>query len=348
MGKNISINQNNFDFIRLVLAFTVMGHHTFDLIPGNLYSEIHPFFKDQIAIRAFFIISGFLIAKSLSNTSSLKKYFIKRIRRIVPAYTFVILFFAIFLSFFSTLSYSEYFSSDQFWSYLGFNLIYQNYLQPCLPGVFGAENVNCAVNGALWTIKIEETFYLLLPLLVFIQSKMFQKKWMFYLLVYVTSILFFNVLMQFGLYRFAKQLPGSLCFFVGGILAYHYFDWLTSKMNYLIFPAILLFLLELNFTSFLVISPLALTIIILFVAYNFKFLNRFGRYGDFTYGTYIFHYPIIQLAVWAGLHNQIGKWQLFLLIICTTFVSAIFSWKFIESRFISRNFIHRIQSLENK
>lgn len=348
MSKNININRNNFDFIRLTLAFTVMGHHICDLIPGDLYKEIHPLFKDQIAIRTFFIISGFLIAKSLANTSNLKKYFIKRIRRIVPAYTFVILFFALLLSFFSTLSYNEYFSSSQFWSYLGANLIYQNYLQPCLPGVFDTTNVNCAVNGALWTIKIEEAFYLLLPFLAFIQYKFFQKKWIFYFLVYIGSILFFNVLIQFGLYRFAKQLPGSLCFFVGGILAYHYFNQLIPKLKYLVIPAILLFLLELNFTSFLLISPFALTIITIYIAYCFKFLNRFGRYGDFTYGTYIFHYPIIQLTVWTGLHYQIGKWQLFSLIIVVTLLCAILSWKLIESRFISRNFINRIQSLETK
>lgn len=344
----VDMNQNNFDFIRFVLAFIVMGSHICVLIPGDVYHDIHPFFQDGIAIRSFFVISGFLIAKSLAKSTSLKSYFLKRVKRIVPAYTFVVLFFAIFLSFFSTLSMQDYFSSFQFWKYLGVNLIYQNYLEPCLPGVFTHGNVFCAVNGALWTIKIEEAFYLLLPLLAFIQFKYFKKKWIFYLGIYIASIIFFNVLALFGLFRIAKQLPGAMCFFSGGIIAYHYFDMLIPKLKYIIIPALIFFIAENYYTDLLLFSPVALAIMTLFVAYNFKFLNHFGRYGDFTYGTYIFHFPIIQLFVWTGIYQYFNRVELFFIIIFIVLICAIFSWKFIESKFISRNFINRIEEMEIK
>lgn len=347
MNDNLRINKNNFDFIRLVLAFTVMCHHISALVPNVVYKQVSILFSSQTAIRAFFVISGFLVAKSLLNSSSLKSYISKRIRRIVPAYTFVIIFFAVLLSLFSTLNIKEYFSANQFWTYLGVNLLYQNYLEPCLPGLFDSQNINCAVNGSLWTIKIEESFYLVLPILVFIQERFFKNKLFFYLLIYIISILFFNILVQNGYYRIAKQLPGTLCYFITGILCFHYFKWLLGKLNYLIIPALMLFIWEVNYLDFLLISPISLAIIILFIAYNFSFLNNFGRYGDYTYGVYIFHYPIIQLFVWIGLHQTLNKWVLFLLIVFVTFIFAIFSWKCIETRFISRNYINRIKNIDN-
>lgn len=346
MDSSININQNNFDFIRLVLAFTVMGHHICVLVPGDVYSSYHFLFQDYIAIRVFFIISGFLIAKSLSSSSSLKNYFIKRVRRIVPAYTFVILLFAVLLSFFSYLSFQEYFTSKQFWYYLGVNLIYQNYLEPCLPGVFLSPNTICTVNASLWTIKIEEGFYLLLPLLVFIQQKLFRKKWFFYGLIYLCSIIFSNVLTNLGYHRIAKQLPGTLCYFVAGILCFHYFNWLKSKLKYFVLPALLVFLLEYNLSIFLLFGPFAMAIVALFVAYNFKFLNHFGKHGDFTYGVYIFHFPITQMLISKGFHNVVGKWEFFCIVVMISFVCAFFSWKYIESRFISRTFVNRIKSLD--
>ncbi|MDO5655588.1 MAG: acyltransferase [Flavobacteriaceae bacterium] len=340
------INKNNFDFIRFSLAFIVMIAHIAVLVPGELYSEIQPYFKSEIAIHAFFILSGFLVSKSLAHTLTLRKYFIKRIRRIVPAYTFVVIFFGILLSSVSQFSPTEYFSSAQFWKYMSVNLLYQNYLQPCLPGVFENTNTMCAVNGALWTIKIEEAFYLLLPFLAFLNKKIFGKKWLFYLLVYIASILFFNILNHAGLHRFAKQLPGSLCYFSGGIVAFHFFEKIIPNLKLLFLPAILIFLIEYFFSDFVILRPAALTVIVLFIAYHFSFLNRFGKYGDFTYGTYIFHFPIIQLCVWFSLHTYWNRWTLMFFIIGITLICAVFSWKVIETKFISRNYLQRIESLD--
>ena len=348
MKSGIDINRNNFDFIRFALAFIVMIAHMAVLVPGEIFSDIKPYFKSDIAIRAFFIISGFLVSKSLANTSSLKRYFVKRIRRIVPAYTFVVIFFAILLVFVSTLSGVEYFSSLQFWKYLGVNLLYQNYLEPCLPGVFDATNTMCAVNGALWTIKIEEAFYLLLPFLAYLNTKFFQKKWVFYLLVYTFSILFYNVLAMNGYYRIAKQLPGALCYFSSGIIAFHYLSTLMQNMQLLIISAIALYLLEYHFTDLIILRPVTLMIIVIFIAYHFNFLNHFGKYGDFTYGTYIFHFPIIQILVFYQWHEQMNRWIFMLIIISITIICAVFSWKMIETRFISRNYLRRIESLDHE
>jgi peptidoglycan/LPS O-acetylase OafA/YrhL len=44
-----------------------------------------------------------------------------------------------------------------------------------------------------------------------------------------------------------------------------------------------------------VFYPAALGLLVIIAAYSLPFLNNFGKYGDFTYGLYIYHFPIIQL-----------------------------------------------------
>ena len=93
----------------------------------EFFLPIKKFFNTRLAIDGFFIISGFLIAKSFEVSLSTKDYLIRRIKRIFPAYFFVILISAFFLFFISSKSSTEYFFNGQFWSYLLANLSFQNY-----------------------------------------------------------------------------------------------------------------------------------------------------------------------------------------------------------------------------
>jgi hypothetical protein len=81
----------------------------------------------------FFVVSGFLIARSYESSSSLKSYISKRIRRIVPAYLLVVFLCAILLSLVSTYSFREYFSNTQVYKYLFWNSIFLNFKAPWLP-----------------------------------------------------------------------------------------------------------------------------------------------------------------------------------------------------------------------
>ena len=89
------ITKNNFDFIRVLLAFIVfLGHlGTLSASPDLKIFEYSPI---EIAVFGFFAVSGFLIARSYERSSSLKSYLKKRIRRIVPAYLLVIFLCAIY------------------------------------------------------------------------------------------------------------------------------------------------------------------------------------------------------------------------------------------------------------
>ena len=81
---------NNFGAIRLALASLVILSHSPVLIDGNTSREIlinifGTISFGELAVDGFFIVSGFLIAKSYCG-SSLSSYFVKRIARIYPGF----------------------------------------------------------------------------------------------------------------------------------------------------------------------------------------------------------------------------------------------------------------------
>jgi len=75
------------------------------------------------------------------------------------------------------------------------NLLFLNFLHPDLPGLF-ADNRLHAVNGALWTLKIEVMFSLSVPLLVYAMRRW--GHWQVMLLVYATSILYVYLIGWWG------------------------------------------------------------------------------------------------------------------------------------------------------
>mgnify|MGYP001815030689 CR=1 FL=1 len=333
---NDRINTNNFDFLRVIFALTVAFAHLIELSEVEMFKPYKKFFNARLAIDGFFVISGFLIAKSYESSKNTKEYILKRIKRIVPAYVFVILFCALLFCFISTESISSYFSNDQFWKYLIANLTFQNYVEPCLPGVF-QNNLLCAVNGALWTIKIEEAFYLLVPLFYLITKSKKPKIHFLGVLIYLFSIIYFNYFLSIDMYRIAKQLPGALAFFVTGILSYKNFDFIMKWKHHLIFPILVLFLLEQYVFYTQIFKPMVYGIMVFYIAYNFKILNNFGKYGDFTYGVYIYHFPLIQLFVHFDLFNRYNPVLIAVGLIILLIISAVFSWYFLELTYLSES-----------
>lgn len=336
------MHRNNFDFIRFILSFTVILSHIVDLSQHPSLTFLRPFFDSYIAVTGFFIISGFLIAKSYISTKNIKQYFSKRANRLLPGYLFTIFCGAIFLSFTSSLTLREYFLSTDLYKYLFYNITFLNFLHPCLPGVFLNNNL-CSVNGALWTIKVEVGFYIIIPLLIYIINK-FPKKIFLFIFIYVAALLYKYAMARYYQQTGNKvfdilthQLPAFMSYFVSGMAMHYYLPRFLSNKKYLILIAVPIFILEYYF-SLEILKPLALTIIIFYVAYGFSFLNNFGKYGDFSYGTYIYHFPIIQLCVTLGFFSRYNPFIVAVCIIITVLTMAVLSWNLIEKRFIMRKF----------
>ena len=332
------LRQNNSDLLRFVLAFAVFLVHAHALSGVQAFVVFSRYLSSDIAVKSFFVVSGFLIFMSYENSRSVSDYFGKRIRRIYPAYAFVILASAVLGSLFSGYGLGDYLSLPLL-KYIAANLLFLNFLQPDLPGLFQGNSLQ-AVNGALWTLKIEVMFYLLVPLAVMTFARL--GRFPVLVLLYVGSVLYSAAMgalaAQSGsdLYlELQRQLPGQLCFFVAGATGYYYFHYLSRYALPLMAAAVAAFILQ-DWLPWRVVQPLALGMVVVYVACLFPFLGNFGKYGDFSYGVYIVHFPIVQLLIAYGNFER-APWLALGLAMVLVMAMAILLWHFIEKPFLRRS-----------
>lgn len=250
---------NNITFLRLLLALTVFIRHLF-VLTGEATENFLVIKFLSFSVYSFFIISGMLVFASLEKNPNLITYAKKRLKRIYPAYLFTILFFSIILYFFSSLDLKDYFGIG-YLKYISSNLIFLNFLSPCINDVF-SNNTICAVNGSLWTLKIEVGFYFILPFIYFLlKSKPNKTQNIVLFFLYFISYFYFYYFAEIrDNYLYAKQLPGALMYFICGILLYKNYNVLKKYINYLIIPAVILIFFKNKIDLLSVLFPFALAI----------------------------------------------------------------------------------------
>ena len=332
---------NCFGFLRFVFALVIVIAHLRVLtqIPDLQCTR----FLSQIVNRtAFFVISGFLIMVSFDHSESIKHFFKKRARRIFPAYITIILCCALFLVFLSTYSPHAYFTHPQWWKYLAANLSFMNFIQPSLPGVFESKMfLNSSVNAALWTQKVEVGFYLIVPLLAYILHRS-KRSWVWLVAIYAGSVIWSNIFMYMfdytgkPLYMFLEhQLPGCLSYFAAGMFAYQYKDIFMKYRHWIILPAIGIVVFE-KMMGLSWLQPAGNAAILLWCAYSLPKLNKLEWLGNFSYGMYLYHCPILMVMMSLGAFQAMNVWVASACFIGIVIALAALSWYTLEKRFINK------------
>lgn len=351
MGKLPNVNG-----LRFILASFVLIYH----IPEFCQNRNFPFFnalpifnKGGEAVCMFFSLSGFLIIRQLyiekseTNSIHLKHFFLRRILRIWPLYylvlTFGFLYYRFILPYFG-FEYQNNYDLIQgiFMSYTFF----PNIFALCSPG---------GIIEVLWSIGIEEQFYLLIAPLVFITPF----KNLFRFLVFFTTA-------YFVLY-FSDWLPFlqkySMLFF------YFLFSGLCSivllknkikleKVKNLIFAIFILYFTTSLFKNNLAYQFYHLFSMILFglllcvlvdkplKTMDNKLLNHLGK---ISYGVYMYHAIMMQVAgfifVKTNIHLKISSTYSILFFNLLVFVLTIFtahlSYKYFESYFLNLKQVYK-------
>ncbi len=319
--------ENSFDLLRLLCCLIVIYEHCV-VLSGV---ELPCLNLRGIAVKVFFVLSGFWVTQSYLKSVSVKEYALKRCKKILPQYWIVVLVGAIFLSGLSKLSVREYFCNSGFYKYLAANISTLNFIHPGLPGVFEGLALDGSVNGSLWTIKIEIGFYILLPFVVFLMKKINGGGYRCAVLaaLYLLSVLY-EVFMPFVTEKtflpaaLAHQFPAFISYFAGGMAFSFYGEYLVSKLKFVFAPCfallVVLSIFKVPFVSVFLI-PGCLAVCVMFIGLNFKFFSCGGRKTDYSYSLYLVHYPLAMCFVSLGFFENKPVFAIFS-VLGTSFLCA--------------------------
>ncbi len=338
--------QNNFHFIRFIAASFVLFGHCYPLTgKGNndyltvLSKGIFP--TAHMGVCIFFIVSGYLVSQSLKNSTTIGNFIWKRVLRIFPA-LIVVLLLSIFIlgPICTTLPLSTYWASANTYQYFGLIILYPTaYIPHTLPGTFANLPIN-EINGSLWTLPYEITMYLFLVFLQIIN--LFSKRNVILILFIITTpltiylALYHNRTLQIPILNlsFFDLIEFGIFFMLGSIMCL-FKDKISYRFGYFVLMLFLWFGLGfLHITTpnmIKSISFFALPYIVLYLANLKGKLNDFGKLGDFSYGIYIYAFPVQQMVVhFYGTNISIEK--IFLLSYSIVLFLSILSWFFIEEK----------------
>jgi peptidoglycan/LPS O-acetylase OafA/YrhL len=218
------------------------------------------------------------------------------------------------------------------------NLAFLNFLKPTLPGVFETNRM-AVVNGALWTLKVEVMFYVAVPAFVWLFRKFGHLRML--VLFYGLSVAY-TELMAFAAARsglpiyleLGRQLPGQLSYFLSGALLYYFLPLFERRVR-IVVPVAAVVLWVNGFVPLSILEPVSLAIMVVFFGL-FLYVGNFGKHGDFSYGVYIVHFPIIQLLLHTGWLDA-NPWLFLLTVVLLTAAGGAAMWHLVEKRFLSRS-----------
>lgn len=344
----VASRNNNFDLLRLFAAILVLFSHCYPLTG----SAIEPLVKfthgfdtfGGMAVACFFVISGFLITRSYLQHNSLFGYFSARILRIFPALLIAVLFAAFIIGpLVTTLPLREYFKSHELFTYVIDNsYLHMNYV---LPSVFVNNPYANAVNGSLWTLPLEFGMYILVAIagiVGLLKRRNFALIALMLVLVgYFVALSFVHMLPAVLQHVIEPaHLDPILCFAFGAI-AYIWRDKIILHPRGIVVGITglaLINVLNINPVAFRALFYLTFAYSILWFAYqsvasrpspvSWSKGSWLTRYGDFSYGIYIFAFPV-QQTVMHYLHFT-SPWLLFVTALPVTYGLAVCSWYLIE------------------
>lgn len=331
-----SHEQNNFDLIRVVAAFCVVCSHQYALNGLREPSVLNVHSLGGFGVLLFFSISGFLVMQSWESDPNALRFSAKRFLRIWPGFAVVITLTALVLGpFISTLSLSEYYAHPVVKDYFN-NLKFS--LRDQLPLTFVGNALPTAINGPIWTIPLEVKCYLALGVLGI--AGLLRQRWVVTLLtaaaVFAYAILeprgdtIVNGLQWAPEQRFLLEFG---LFFFAGVIIYKFRVVASRKRAYVVLAACwaiagIAFVFDRALLAFWLVVPI--TTLLVGTA-STPYLRRIGRYGDISYGLYIYAFPVQQTLIW--LYKDKLPWTtLFLLVLVVTVSLAFASWHLVEKR----------------
>lgn len=357
------------DGLRAIAVLSVIFYHAnFALFNKNLFSG------GFLGVDIFFVVSGYLITSIIlkeiyaTNSFSFANFYERRVRRIIPALLFVMLFSLPF-------AYIILFSLKDFVGSIVTSIFFVSNIYFWITGnQYGAEHTLLKPFLHTWSLSIEEQFYIIFPILFY----GFKNYRFFFLSIFFFLSLFFSIwsvntdlVLKFILFKADSGPKVTLNFFLdsnfylltsrlfelllGSLLSYFKFNnWYTGRKScavlnqtlptlgiLLIFFSIFFFNDRDLLPSFYTLIPLSGVCLIIWSSNKNEIVTKilsnkiFIFFGLISYSLYLFHYPIFAFARTLEIFNNYYK----ILFIFLTVIISVLSYYFIERPFRNKNII---------
>ena len=324
--------RNNLNLIRMVAAIGVLVSHAYPIALGPAaeqpLSKLLGMTLGHLSVTVFFVISGFLIAASAVRGRSLYHWFAGRVLRLFPALIVVVVITALIIGpLVSTLPVPGYFGDVEVLTYVVRNITLVS-LQYPLPGVFVDNPYGSAINGSLWTLFYEVACYMgvfVLALLGVLRSKGVA------LLVLAAVFGFYTLLRVTGLEHLHPRIEAGLSLgFPFGVGMLFFVLRERVRLTWPIGVLVAAGALAATWTPFFhEVFVMTLAYWIFLLAYRPKGrVLGYNRLGDYSYGVYLYAFPIQQGWVWLlGDMTPVLNMAMSLPMVI---LAAIFSWRYVE------------------
>ena len=208
--------RKDINFLRALSVVSVIVYHIEkNFLPGG-----------WLGVDIFFFISGYLISNKIiielkNNNFQFRNFYLKRIKRILPA-LFSSLIFTIPFAFFLLPPKELYLYISSFQSSILFysNIYFENL------DFYNSPSTKFFPLLHMWSLSVEEQFYIIFPLVLFFIFKFRKNSTFFYIGIFSVLSLFFSAL-DFGNSVF-YQLQFRIWEFLFGVI----FMFLESKLSF--------------------------------------------------------------------------------------------------------------------
>ena len=308
----------NLDPLRFFLASTVLLFHLPQLSRNQglpFFDELPIYHRGIEAVYMFFVLSGFLIIRiiyraKIRGAFSIKDFYIRRILRIFPLYYLVLgfglLFYNVILPFLNIPFPINYTWKEAFFFTVFF-----------LPNVFAKIFDPGGIIAVLWSIGIEEQFYLMIAPMLFLINTKWVLRFLSGLLVVYFILYWSDILLILRKFTFVY-----FYLFFGGVVAIlEEKNWLTFLKRSPIIPLFIGITTLLYFiTDWFLLEPLWLrdlfTCVLFGLFIHSLAFNNYGvelrsqlldHLGHISYGIYMYHAIVLNAVVFLFLKVEILK-----------------------------------------
>lgn len=336
LAPNAPTHGNNFDFLRwLAATFVLLSHEYAVLGRGGEEPILGPTGGfttfGTLGVDMFFVMSGCLVTASMARGTGLTFFIASRALRILPGLFVALLVSTVAVGLFATtLPLADYLRDGRTWRYVWRGLTMHD-LQWTLPGAFERLPFAGVVNGSLWSLWPEVQMYAAVVTLGAVASLTGASRRVVLLagMGAVAVIAWRSHPDLAGKLLEGPTLPRLALFFAFGAML-EMLGWRGQRRLVVCAAAIVCAILLRHSMLFVPAFDLAVALCVVAFAYApLPWLPHWARFGDWSYGMYVYAFPVQQLVTLYGPRLPLPLH--FALAYTITVVLAALSWHLVEA-----------------